>query len=197
MKLHPQPTDELARLGALIDDMPVAMMTTQDASGDLVSRPMTTLEMDETGALWFFTDLRSSKLEQLAAVNLSFADAGNAKYVSMSGHGQTLVDPVRIQDLWSPFAKPWFPDGPGSPTLALLKFVPTAAEFWDAPSSRMVRLLAMAASMVSGKPPALGDHDSFDNLGVAANAAPAVDPHATWPPAPAPAPRTPSRPDGR
>jgi general stress protein 26 len=164
MKLHPQHSHELARLGELIEGMPVAMMTTQDSDGSLVSRPMTTLEMDEQGALWFFTDLRSTKLSQLRSVNLSFADSDKSSYVSLSGQGHTDTDPIRIQGLWTPFAKPWFPDGPTSPNLALLKFVANAAEFWDAPSSRMVRVFAMVASMVSGKPVAMGEHDSFPDL---------------------------------
>jgi general stress protein 26 len=164
MKLHPQPTKELTRLGELIEDMPVAMMTTLDGGGALVSRPMTTLEMDETGALWFFVDLRSTKLAQLHKVNLSFADSGNSSYVSLSGRGHTDTDPERIQALWTPFAKPWFPDGPSSANLALLKFSPSAAEFWDANSSRMVRLFAMVASIVAGKPVVMGEHESFTDL---------------------------------
>ena len=164
MKLHPQNTPELSRLGDLIEDMPLAMMGTVDDSGALASRPMTTLEMDADGALWFFTDLRSTKLAQLQAVNLSFADSGKASYVSLSGQGQINTDAARIRALWTPWAKPWFPDGPTSPDLALLKFVPQAAEYWDAPSSRMVRLFSMVASMVSGKPVAMGDHDRYPDL---------------------------------
>lgn len=164
MKLHPQNTPELTRLGELIEDMPVAMLTTLNAEGALVSRPMTTLEMDSQGTLWFFTDLRSTKLAQLNAVNLSFADSGRSSYVSLSGQGHADTDATRIQALWTPFAKPWFPDGPSSHNLALLKFVPESAEFWDASSSRMVRLFAVVASMVSGKPVAMGDHASLPDL---------------------------------
>lgn len=164
MKLHPQTTAEMARLGELIEDMPVAMMTTLDDTHALVSRPMTTLEMDAQGALWFFTDLRSTKLAQLKEVNLAFADGGKSSYVSLSGHGQTESDAARIQALWTPMAKPWFPEGPASPNLALLKFVPKSAEFWDASSSSMVRLFAMVASIVSGRPVAMGEHESYPDL---------------------------------
>jgi len=164
MKLHPQATPELTRLGELIEDMPVAMMVTLDDDHMLVSRPMTTLEMDAQGALWFFTDLRSTKLSQLQAVNLSFADSGQSSYVSLSGRGRTDTDADRIRALWTPFAKPWFPDGPTSPNLALLRFEPHTAEFWDASSSGMVRLFAMVASIVSGKPVGMGDHANYPDL---------------------------------
>jgi len=175
MKLQPQATPELSRLGELIEDMPVAMMVTLDDDHRLVSRPMTTLEMDAQGALWFFTDLRSTKLSQLQAVNLSFADSGRSSYVSLSGQGHTDTDADRIRALWTPFAKPWFPDGPASPNLALLRFEPTTAEFWDASSSAMVRLFAMVASIVSGKPVGMGDHASYPDLLTGAPARPLGD----------------------
>jgi general stress protein 26 len=161
---HPQNTPEWARLAALIEGTPVAMMATLDDAGALTSRPMTPLAMDASGALWFFTDLQSDKLAQLQAVNLSFADAGRSSYVSLSGQGSIDTDATRIRALWTPLAKAWFPAGPESPDLALLKFVPRSGEFWDAASSRMVRLLAMAASMVSGKPVAMGDHERYPDL---------------------------------
>ncbi|MDQ2736653.1 MAG: hypothetical protein M3Y55_17055 [Pseudomonadota bacterium] len=40
MKLEPQPTDELARLGALLDNRPIAMMTTTADDGALVRGAM-------------------------------------------------------------------------------------------------------------------------------------------------------------
>lgn len=164
MQTETQASPELTRLCALIEANPVAMLTTQDSEGQLVSRPMSVLAMDAQGALWFFTDLRSTKVEQLRGVNLAFADRSHASYVSLSGRGEIDTDRARIQQWWTPFAKPWFPDGPDSPALALLKFVPASAEYWDAPGSRMVRLLAMVASSMAGKPLGMGEHDSFPDL---------------------------------
>ena len=164
MKLKPQHTAELDRLGELIEGTPVAMMATQDEAGAIVSRPKTTLEMDTKGALWFFTDLRSTKLEQLQADNLSFADGDKPSYVFLSGRGETETDAAHIHGLLTPFATAWFPDGSSSPNLALLKFVPGAAEFWDASSCRMVRLYAVVASIVSGKAAAMGEHESYPDL---------------------------------
>jgi general stress protein 26 len=164
MKTETQSTLELTRVCELIKDIRVVMLSTIEDSGDLVSRPMTALEMDAAGAIWFFTDIRSTKVAQLRRVNLACADADTASYLSLSGHGEISGDAEHIKDLWSPMAKPWFPDGPDSEHLVLLKFVPTAAEYWDAPSSKMVRLFALAASIVSGKPIGMGEHDSFPDL---------------------------------
>jgi hypothetical protein len=74
------------------------------------------------------------------------------------------MDRVHIEWLWTPFAKPWFPDGPGSPNLALLKFAPDTGEYWGAPHSKMARMFAIAASIVAAKPVGLGEHDTLRDL---------------------------------
>ena len=164
MKTEAQSSPELIQLCSLIEDMSIAMMTNRDSHGSLNSRPMAPLEMDRYGAIWFFTDQNSTKIEHLVAVNLSFSDPAKGTYVSLSGHGEIHNDRSRIERLWTVFAKPWFPEGKDSPNLSLLKFVPDSAEFWDAPHSKMVRMFAMAASVVAGKPIGLGEHEKLAAL---------------------------------
>ena len=164
MKTSTQASAELTHVSQLIEDIPIAMLTTIESDGALAGRPMAALEMDAQGALWFFTDLRSSKVEHLRVASLSFTDPARATYVSLSGRGEIDVDRGRIQRLWTDFAKPWFPDGPDSPNLALLKFVPDVADYWDGPNSKMVRAFGMLASVVAGKPMALGEHGSHTGL---------------------------------
>lgn len=164
MKLAIQSSADLAHIAKLIEGIPVAMLTTVESDGALVSRPMATLEMDGQGALWFFTDLRSSKIEHLRVVNLSFTDTAHGNYVSLSGRGEIDTDSGRIHRLWTTFAKPWFPEGPDSPNLAMLKFVPDTADYWDGPSSKMIRAFGMIASVVAGKPVGMGEHGSHVGL---------------------------------
>jgi general stress protein 26 len=164
MKTKTQTVPELEKLSELIKDMSVGMLTKMNSHSALVSRPMSALEMDSDGTLWFFTDKNSEKVDSLNAMNLSFTDEADGTYVSMSGHGELHFDAERIKSLWTSFAKPWFPDGPDSPNLALLKFSPYTAEYWDAPHSKMVRMFAMAASITAGKPIGMGDHDTLTEL---------------------------------
>ena len=123
MKIEPQSTPDLVRLGELIANRPLAMLTSVGDDGALVSCPMEALEMDAEGALWFFTDLRLDLAERLRVVNLSFADDARGTYVSISGRGEIAKDPVRIQRLWTLFDRAAFPEGPSSRHLALLKVV--------------------------------------------------------------------------
>lgn len=171
MKTEPQSSAALTQLCELIAPMSIAMLTSNDDDGALVSRPMSALEMDAGGAIWFFTDLRSAKVKHLHNINLSFTDEDKSTYVSVSGRGDVYVDHARIEQRWTQFARPWFPEGPESKHLALLKFVPHSAEFWDAPNSKMVRLFAMAASVLMGKPVGLGEHDTLTELSARSAAA--------------------------
>jgi general stress protein 26 len=157
MKIEPQATPDRVRLGALISGTPLAMLTSVGDDGALVSCPMEALEMDAEGALWFFTDL-------------SFADEAGGTYVSISGRGEIAKDPQRTERLWSGFDRAAFPEGPGSRHLALLKVVPEKAEYWDAPDSRTVRLLALAASAVAGASIGRTDHRVLTELSAPAPA---------------------------
>ena len=166
MNIEPQATPDLVRLGELVSTMPVGMLTSVGDDGALVSCPMEALEMDGDGGLWFFTDLRLDLVEQLRAVNLSFADDAGGTYVSISGRGEIAKDRVRIDRLWSKLDRAAFPEGPTSRHLALLKVVPEKAEYWDAPNSRTVRLLALAVSAVAGTPIGQADHAVLTDLSV-------------------------------
>jgi general stress protein 26 len=164
MKIAAQRSEELTRMARLIDGMSVAMLTHVSHDGSLLSRPMAPLAMDSDGAIWFFVDRTAQHADPLRSVNLSFSDASRSIYVSISGHAEVIGNRERIAEMWTPLAKPWFPGGAESKNLALLKLVAHRIEYWDAPHSRVVRLLALAASMVAGKPLGLGEHHSMVRL---------------------------------
>lgn len=164
MNIKPQKTEELAQLSELIEDMSVCMLTTIDDADAMVSRPMSPQEMCEQGAIWFLTDPNTTKVQHLKLMNVAFSNESQGTYVSISGHGELVKDRDRIDRLWTVFARPWFPEGEDSSNLALLKFVPHSAEYWDAPHSRMVRMFAMVVSIVAAKPVDLGEHGNLNRL---------------------------------
>lgn len=165
MNIKPQKTHELTKLGELIEEMSVTMLTTfEEEEGLLMNRPMSPREMCEQGALWFLSDQNSNKVKHLQVMNLDFSNESDSTYVSISGHSEIVDDRARIESLWAAFAKPWFPVGEDSSNLALLKFVPHSAEVWDAPNSKMVRMLAMAASIVAATPIGMGDYGNLKAL---------------------------------
>lgn len=135
-----------------------AMLVTRD--GDrLRARPMHAYLERENNAVYFLTDARRHKDEEIARnpeVNLSFADASDQKYVSVSGTAEVSNDRARIKQLFSTPAKAWW-DSAEDPNIRVLKFTPDDAEFWDSPGS-VISYVKMAAAAVTGSRPEIGDN---------------------------------------
>src|SRR5208337_4347672 len=56
--------------------------------------------------------------------------AGNYCYVSFTGHASVVQDREKMQDLWCPAYRAWFPRGLDDPELALLRVDVERAEYW-------------------------------------------------------------------
>jgi general stress protein 26 len=147
--------DDLQKLRELVKDIDFCMLTTVVENGDLHSRPMSSNgDIDSNGALWFFTSASSHKIneiEKVPKVNVSFADPDNQQYVSISGTAQLVRDRDKIDELWKPEFKMWFPNGKDDPDVALLRVSLEKAEYWDSPASTVGYLFNFVSSLVSGK----------------------------------------------
>lgn len=150
MKIQEQIRAGHALLGRLIEPFTVAMCTRADAHGLLVSEPMSALEMDAAGALWFSTRKGPEPPGPVTPLNAGFTDATADIYVSVSGHGRMVSDPARIERLWTPFARPWSADGSGSAGLMLLCLSPVRADHWDAAHHTMTRVFDAAPAQPCG-----------------------------------------------
>jgi general stress protein 26 len=146
---------DLQKLAKLIKGIRVAMLTTREADGSLRSRPMATQEPEDfDGTLWFFTQSDTGKVHEIDRdhqVNLSYAQPDDNRYVSISGRANLVRDRSKIDELWSQFLKAWFPDGKDDPRVALLRVDVEQAEYWDAPSSTIIKLVGLARAVVTGK----------------------------------------------
>ena len=152
---------ELKKIGEIISGIKFAMLTTADADGALHSRPMTTQQVDFDGDLWFFTNADSPKVweaNQHRQVNVSFADPAKNKYVSASGRAQLVRDRAKIEELWKPLYKTFFPKGLEDPELSLLKVEVAKAEYWDSASTSLGRAIDFAKAYIKKDPTELGDH---------------------------------------
>jgi general stress protein 26 len=161
MDKQPQTDPAMKRLADLIGDISIAMLTTQETDGGLRSRPLATLRIDSEGKLWFFTAMSSAKvgeIDQQRHVNLSYSNPEKQEFVSISGHARLLRDREKMHELWSLWARPWFSGGVDDPDLGLLEVSVDQAEYWDAPASKMQRLIGLAQAMTTGHTDQLGEH---------------------------------------
>ena len=151
----------LATLRDIVTRVKVGMLTTLDAEGEMRSRPLQTLEADEEGRLWFFVSASSPKVEEIrrehGTVCVSYADADKQDYASISGRGEIVRDREKVQALWSPWVKVWFPKGIDDPDLALLCVQIEKAEYWDSPGSAVRRLYGLIKARATGDTGAVGE----------------------------------------
>ena len=155
-------TGSSEKLWGMIKKYRFAMMTTLEAGGSLRSRPMTTIDRDFDGALWFFAKADSAAVSALAAhaeVCLSYSDSGNFDFVCVAGPASVVTDVAKKQELWKPAVQAWFPEGAESSQNVLLKVLPDHAEYWDSKSNKLTQLFTMAKALATGSPPSdMGEH---------------------------------------
>ncbi len=151
------------QLWDLIHDIKFAMFVTRHANGHLHSRPMTTQnrELGDDDTLWFFMSRSGDPVDDLAAeptVNLSYADTGRDRFVSVSGQARVVSDAAKTKALWSKLAQAWFPGGVDDPNLALVAVKIEHAHYWNVTESKITQLYQMAkAAMTGTKPEHLGE----------------------------------------
>ncbi len=147
-----------------------AMLTSMGEDGLLRSRPMSTTEAQNDGQLWFFTYDETEKTEEISKqpeVNLAYADISNNTYVSISGRARVVHDRNKMEKLWTPALRAWFPKGLDQPGIALLAVSIEQAEFWDSSASKMVQLFQMAKAILTGAKANQGEHKEIKIVGAA------------------------------
>ena len=146
------------RVWQLMEKFGFAMLVTRD--GDkLRARPMSAYLERDNNAIFFLTDARRHKDDEIArhpAVNLSFADASAQKYVSLTGAAAVSNDRAKIRELFSTPAKAFW-DSAEDPNIRVLKITPDDAEFWDSPGT-VISYVKMAAAAVSNTRPDIGEN---------------------------------------
>jgi general stress protein 26 len=126
---------------------------------ELHARPMAAYVRREENAIYFLSDARHHKDEDIARyrkVCLAFADTGGQNYVSLAGHAEFSSDRNKIKELWGTPAKAWW-DSPDDPNIRVLRVTPDEAEYWEAPS-KTVAYVKMAAAALTGQRPDMGEN---------------------------------------
>lgn len=146
------------KLVGLLKSFDNAMLVTAAQDGSLHSRPMALLDVEPQGDLWFITNSRSGKVDEIAAdshVNVSLQKDG--EYASVSGRANVLHDRAKIGDLWSERMRVYFPTGKDDPDLALIHVHAESGQYWDHQGAQGLKYLFEAAkAYVTGKPPDFG-----------------------------------------
>ncbi|MCF0073372.1 pyridoxamine 5'-phosphate oxidase family protein [Dyadobacter sp. CY261] len=179
----------IKKLKSLAEDIRFCMYTTYE-DGRIVSRPMTTLDIDVEGNIWFFTSRHTDLLRDAPhgnawqgdaphgnaphgaaqhgnarlgdPVTLIYSDPKNNTYLSVSGTASVVESEHRKEELWNLMSKAWFPGGKDDPDLVVLRVTTQEAAYWDSTSSKMIVFFSMLKAVITGSTPDGGDHGKLN-----------------------------------
>lgn len=143
------------KLRELAESVDICMFCTNLITDDGAScRPMSTQKVCDQGNIWFFSNADSDKnkeIEQDKNVQLFYSHPGKDSYLIVNGEAEITQDKNKIEELWSPVLKAWFPSGKDDPNISLVKVKPTSAYYWVTDGNKMINFLKMVASAATGK----------------------------------------------
>jgi general stress protein 26 len=152
----------IERVWELMESVRFCMFSTWNGH-ELRSRPMGAFVRRKEGAIYFFTDVRAHKDEEIVRfpnLCLAFADTHKQKYVSVSGIAEMVSDRAMVKELWSIPTKLWW-ESPDDPNLRLIKVTPQDAEYWDTPGN-VVTSFKVAFVLATGKHVSYGDREKVE-----------------------------------
>jgi general stress protein 26 len=146
--------EAVKKLQELAEDIGICMFCTKTEHMPFETRPMGTQQVDEDGNFWFFSasgSHKNSEIKEDEHVQLIYSSASDVHFLSVSGRASIRRDKQKINELWDKKAEAWFKGGKDDPGLTLICVRPDEAYYWDTLNGKMITLLKIALSAVSGK----------------------------------------------
>ncbi|MBC7388585.1 MAG: pyridoxamine 5'-phosphate oxidase family protein [Opitutaceae bacterium] len=144
----------IEKMKDLAEDVRICMFCTSSDSLPFTTRPMATSKVDDDGTIWFLSSKDSEKnfeIMENANVQLIYSKPGDSKFMSVYGIASIQTSQAKIDELWNPLAKAWFTEGNEDPNISVIRFIPQTAQYWDTAHGKVISLISIAASALTGK----------------------------------------------
>ncbi len=146
---------ELEEIRNIIKKIDICMLTTIGDGGSPHTRPMSNnKDVEFDGDLWFFTygqTYKTFEIRNTNAVSVAFSSVSDSTYLVISGTAEIIKDRRKIEELWKPALKAWFPEGLEEPDLALIKVRSESAEIWQGPTNFISKAWHFAKALATGE----------------------------------------------
>lgn len=154
----------LNKIRQLIEVQKIVMMASRLDKIPFSVCPMTILEMDDQGDLWFFTSKKSGVFQDIEydnRVQLLYSDEDTQKYVSIFGNASHIIDNEKVEALWNPMMNHWF-DGKDDPDLVLLNINMEHAYYWNNDTNALVSFFELIEGGLTNTKTDLGKQGPID-----------------------------------
>lgn len=147
--------EALEKIKEFIDGVETCFFCSDIKTGvPLSARPMTVLEVDDRGDLWFISRRDSTKDEEVKEdpfIHLLFQKNQRNGFLNIYGLSEVQDGREKIKKLWSPATmNAWF-DGPDDPEISLIKVSPLQGHYWDDAYGGLISMVKIAAANLLGK----------------------------------------------
>lgn len=152
--------NHISRVWDIIEKARIGMLTTRFAGG-LRARPLEARADRDAGIIWFVTDVRGAKDNEIDAahdIGLVFIDEDDRAYLSITGSASVTRDAAKAKEIWKKTDDIWLPGGPDDPNARVLRVEPITAELWDGPSSAAGAAFEFAKARLTDEKPNLGEN---------------------------------------
>lgn len=145
--------DSTEKFKALIKDFDNAMFITQTSTNELRARPMVIADYMDDGDLLFITSGEAPKTQEaLEHPQVNVTMQSSNKFLSLSGVASLSYDRAKIEQVWKPSWKAWFPQGKDDPGISLIRVTAKNGEYWDMSGASKMRFVFEAGkALVQGE----------------------------------------------
>jgi general stress protein 26 len=138
----------------LVKHESTCLFTTRLTQVPLTTRPMGVQKVCDQGNFWFLSPRDSDKNREIAEdprVQLFISNTSNYEFLSVYGKATISRDQQKIDEFWNDIHKAWFPEGKNDPNISVIKVAPEQGFYWDTKDGKLVSMIKILASAVSGK----------------------------------------------
>jgi general stress protein 26 len=146
--------EAIGKFKELIKHQSICLFSTALTSIPATTRPMSVQKVCDQGNFWFLSPADSDKNAQIAndpRVQLYFSNTSNYEFLTVYGNASITRDRQKIDELWSDIAKAWFTEGKSDPNVSVIKVTPQEGFYWDTKDGKVVSMIKILASAISGK----------------------------------------------
>ena len=131
---------DLKHVAETLKDIDFVMLNTHADGGEIAGRPMSNnRDVEYDGDSWFFIDEESRTFEEVSRdPKVSLSVQGNKGllgkppvFFSIEGQAEIVRDRATLEAHWTKELERWWPEGPATAGVALIKVRATRIHYWD------------------------------------------------------------------
>jgi len=140
--------DNVEKLKQMVGRCRVGMLGISNEGGMHFS-PMSHVDIDDEGNLWFFASKETSKElgpQNNANIHITYTQESNSLFLSIEGIAHLNANKEKMRELFNPYVKAWFPKGLDDPAISLLVVQPKEVEYWTSDDRKVLTYNKMLAT---------------------------------------------------